>query len=57
LDSNEPPQSKLYGYHRLADPLVVGLENNEFTVKKYSEIKDQVEAQKTDLLPPEALRT
>jgi hypothetical protein len=41
----------------LADPLVVGLENNEFTVKKYSEIKDQVEAQKTDLLPPEALRT
>ena len=57
LDTNEPVQSKLYGYHRLAEPLVAGLEDGQFTVKKYSEVKEQVEAQKIDLLPPEALRT
>jgi len=57
LDTNEPVQSKLYGYHRLADPLVAGLEDEKFTVKKYSEVKEQVEAEKVDLLPPEALRT
>jgi len=57
LDTNEPVQSKLYGYHRLADPLVAGLEDEKFTVKKNSEVKEQVEAEKVDLLPPEALRT
>jgi hypothetical protein len=56
LDTNEPVKSKLYGYHRLAEPLVVGLENDRFVAKKYSEIKDSVE-ETPDFLPPEALRT
>jgi hypothetical protein len=56
LDTNEPVKSKLYGYHRLAEPLVVGLENDRFVAKKYSEVKDSVE-ETNNLLPPEALRT
>lgn len=56
LDTNEPVQSKLYGYHRLAEPLVVGLEEGRFVAKKYSEIKDSL-PKEMPLLPPEALRT
>lgn len=56
LDTNEPVQSKLYGYHRLAEPLVVGLEEGRFVAKKYSEVKDSLPAN-DPMLPPEALRT
>jgi len=56
LDTNEPVQSKLYGYHRLAEPLVVGLENGRFVAKKYSEVKDTLPTN-DPMLPPEALRT
>lgn len=56
LDTNEPVQTKLYGYHRLAEPLVVGLENGRFVAKKYSEVKDTL-PKNDPMLPPEALRT
>ena len=57
LDTNEPVMSKLYGYHRLADPLVIGLENDRFVAKKYSEIKDSLEPDTPTYRAPEALRT
>lgn len=57
LDTNEPVVSKLYGYHRLADPLVIGLENDRFVAKKYSEIKDSLEPDTPTYRAPEALRT
>jgi hypothetical protein len=57
LDTNEPIASKLYGYHRLAEPLVVGIEDDKFVTKKYSEIKDSLEPQKPEYRAPEALRT
>jgi hypothetical protein len=57
LDSNEPVQSKLYGYHRLADPLVVGLEDGKFVTKKYSEIKESTEEKAYEYRAPEAVRT
>jgi hypothetical protein len=56
LDTSEPTISKLYGYHRLSDPLVVGLENERFVAKKYSEIKDTVKDE-VEYNPPEAKRT
>jgi hypothetical protein len=55
LDSNEPVQSKLYGYHRLADPLVVGIEDDKFVAKKFSEIKEPEAAY--EYRAPEAVRT
>ena len=55
LDSNEPVQSKLYGYHRLADPLVVGIEDDKFVAKKFSEIKEPETAY--EYRAPEAVRT
>lgn len=56
LDTNEPLKSKLYGYHRLEEPLVACLEEGVFVARKYSEIEDSLP--KIDsLLPPEALRT
>jgi hypothetical protein len=55
LDSNEPVQTKLYGYHRLADPLVVGIEDDKFVVKKFSEIKEPEAAY--EYRAPEAVRT
>lgn len=57
LDTNEPVASKLYGYHRLSDPLVIGLENDRFVAKKYSEIKDSLEPDTPTYRAPEALRT
>jgi len=57
LDTNEPVVSKLYGYHRLAEPLVVGMEGDKFVVKKYSEIKDSLESEAPKYHAPEALRT
>lgn len=55
LDSNEPVQSKLYGYHRLADPLVVGLEDGKFVTKKFSELKEPESTY--EYRAPEAVRT
>lgn len=58
LDSNEPAKSKLYGYHRLTDPLVVGLEDGKFRAKPYSEVQQAVEnSEKTEYMAPEARRT
>lgn len=57
LDTNEPIASKLYGYHRLAEPLVVGIEDDKFVTKKYSEIKDSLEPQEPEYRASEALRT
>ena len=58
LDSNEPAKSKLYGYHRLTDPLVVGLEDGKFRAKLYSEVQQTVEnSEKTEYMAPEARRT
>ncbi len=57
LDSNEPVQSKLYGYHRLADPLVVGLEDGKFVTKKYSEVTESMDEKAYEYRAPEALRT
>lgn len=58
LDSNEPTQSKLYGYHRLAEPLVVGMEDGKFVAKKYSEVQKTVEQEENEgYHAPEARRT
>lgn len=58
LDSNEPAKSKLYGYHRLADPLVAGMEDGKFVAKRYSEVQQAVEdSEKTEYMAPEARRT
>ena len=58
LDSNEPAKSKLYGYHRLTDPIVVGLEDGKFRAKLYSEVQQTVEnSEKTEYMAPEARRT
>ena len=37
LDTNVPENEKLYGYHRLPDPLVMRMENNQLLVTKQSE--------------------
>jgi hypothetical protein len=58
LDSNEPAKSKLYGYHRLADPVVVGIENGKFVAKRYSEVEKTAEKEeKFEYVAPEARRT
>jgi hypothetical protein len=57
LDTNEPTKSKLYGYHRLADPLVVGVEDGKFVAKPYSVVKDSLPPDEITYAPPEALRT
>lgn len=44
LDTNVPEAEKLYGYHRLDDPLVQKVENGSLSVTR-----------KSDLLPPEPL--
>ena len=42
LDANIPAEDKLYGYHRLEDPLVVGYDSHQnLKVKKVSELKVQ----------------
>jgi len=57
LDSNEPAKSKLYGYHRLADPLVIGIENGKFVAKRYSEVEQAEKGEKFEYVAPEARRT
>jgi|TARA_Y100000310_G_scaffold26491_1_gene25294 hypothetical protein len=37
LDTNVPEAEKLYGYHRLEDPLVMSVENGGLTVARQSE--------------------
>jgi hypothetical protein len=37
LDTNVPDEEKLYGYHRLEDPLVMSVKNGALTVTKKSE--------------------
>ena len=37
LDTNVPNEEKLYGYHRLEDPLVMSVENGGLTVSRQSE--------------------
>jgi hypothetical protein len=36
LDTNVPPQQRLYGYHRLKDPLISTIENGSLLVTKQS---------------------
>jgi hypothetical protein len=58
LDSNEPAKSKLYGYHRLDDPFVVGMEDGRFVAKPYSQVSKTVEENEAvQYAAPEARRT
>ena len=43
LDNNLDEVKKLYGYHRLKDPVVMKNEGGFFKKYKYSEIKDKIE--------------
>ena len=48
LDTNVPDQEKLYGYHRLKDPLVVMQNDNKLITKKVSELASkEMQAQPT----------
>jgi len=38
LDTNVETREKLYGYHRLADPLVPLMDGDKMVVKKMSEL-------------------
>ena len=38
LDTNVPQEERLYGYHRLADPFVVSVEDQNLTVTRKSHI-------------------
>ena len=38
LDTNVPPEQRLYGYHRLKDPLVMTIVNDSLLVVRQSEI-------------------
>ena len=59
LDTNVPPEEKLYGYHRLSDPPVFDFDGKRFTQYKYSEVRDRIKAQEGSQqnLPPEAVRS
>ena len=39
LDTNVPAEQKLYGYHRLADPLIVMQSENTLKVSRVSKLK------------------
>lgn len=52
LDTDIPEDEKLYGYHRLDDPLVQRVVDGTLIITKKSEIG---EYQKEELAPPEAL--
>ena len=41
FDSNKPSVERFYGYHRLEDPPVVGLENNKTIILPYSKAKER----------------
>ena len=67
LDTNVPEKEKLYGYHRLEDPLVVYLKNGDLKTTEFSNIEvddekpvgvsgrqDHIQVRKTNgLTPPE----
>jgi hypothetical protein len=58
MDTNVPPNEKLYGYHRLADQPVFSMEDGTFKQYKYSEVRDIIEAQEKALTsPPEPVRS
>jgi len=58
MDTSLPIKEKLYGYHRLPDTFVFEDKDGKFVKRKYSELKDQIEAKESEFyLPPEALRT
>jgi hypothetical protein len=38
LDTNVPPEERLYGYHRLDDPLVMNIENEQLLITRQSEL-------------------
>jgi hypothetical protein len=58
MDTNVPPNEKLYGYHRLADQPVFSMEDGKFKQYKYSEVRDMIEAQEQALMsPPEPVRS
>ena len=53
LDANVPEDEKLYGYHRLEDPLVQRIQNGQLIIAKKSKVEEAVED--TSLDPPEPL--
>jgi hypothetical protein len=58
MDTNVPPNEKLYGYHRLADQPVFSMEEGKFKQYKYSEVRDMIEVQENaSLSPPEPVRS
>lgn len=58
MDTSTPIKEKLYGYHRLPDTFVFEDKDGKFVKRKYSELKEQIEAKKPETyLPPEAIRT
>jgi len=38
LDTDVPPEERLYGYHRLDDPLVMSTDNEQLLVTRQSEL-------------------
>lgn len=58
MDTNVPIKDKLYGYHRLKDTFVFEDKDGKFVKRKYSDLKEQIEAKESEFyLPPEAIRT
>ena len=53
MDTNVPEDEKLYGYHRLDDPLVQRVVNGQLVIAKKSEIAEVQE--QAGLTPPEPL--
>lgn len=55
LDTNVPLNEKLYGYHRLDDPLVQFIEDGNIVVMKESEHKFYADVRRDELGSPEPL--
>jgi len=55
LDTNVPLNEKLYGYHRLEDPLVQFIEDSNIVILKESEHKFYKDARDQELGSPEPL--
>jgi hypothetical protein len=57
LDSNVPATEKLYGFHRLAKPLVAVPHEGKFIIGPYQDINKQLEQYglkiDEDVIPPE----
>ena len=52
LDNNVPEDEKLYGYHRLDDPLIQRVENGSLVITRKSAAK---EVKQEELRPPEPI--